>query len=397
MNQEGKIRVLHITPEPPENYCGVRLVMRRHLVERNPFELMVATNGHYFAEPLPHEELRLPYPLHRLRRSRFGPRMAKWVMDYENMIWPFTSHRHLDALVDRFRPDVILALAHNCLSEVSRRLARRHGLPLAGLFLDWFPIMNGHFGHRWTCNALSKRYRRFYQECDLAFCTSDGMQEVLGPHPNSHIIYPMPGQHRVPEKSWPPSNGKFRLVYVGSVERFYGRMLCSLIEKMEPLPDMEIIIVGPNADWPADIKQRAKAMGIYLGFKPPEEAAAVLAGADALLVVMSFEKEYELFMRTSFTTKFLDYVAFGKPVILWGPEYCTPFRVARKHGGAMAVNQMEADAVVSACRQLAGDAKLREQLSQEATRLHQNLFNPDRLQNVFVSEIQKLASFPKTR
>ena len=48
----------------------------------------------------------------------------------------------------------------------------------------------------------------------------------------------------------------------------------------------------------------------------------MLASADALLSVMSFEKEHELFMRTSFTTKFLDYVAFGKPVILWGPEYC---------------------------------------------------------------------------
>ena len=48
---------------------------------------------------------------------------------------------------------------------------------------------------------------------------------------------------------------------------------------------------------------------------------------------MSFEKEHELFMRTSFTTKFLDYVAFGKPVILWGPEYCTPVRVARDTAG----------------------------------------------------------------
>ena len=72
-----------------------------------------------------------------------------------------------------------------------------------------------------------------------------------------------------------------------------------------------------------------------------------MAGADALLVVMSFEKEHELFMRTSFTTKFLDYVAFGKPVILWGPEYCTPVRVARKHGGAVAVIYDDADAMIS--------------------------------------------------
>jgi len=221
------------------------------------------------------------------------------------------------------------------------------------------------------------------------------MQEMLGPHPNSHVIYPMPGRHRGPEESSPQYNRKFRLVYVGSVENFYGRMLCSLIGKIEATSDLELIVVGPNADWPGELLERAKAKGIYLGFKPPEEAADVLVGADALLVVMSFEREHELFMRTSFTTKFLDYVAFGKPVILWGPDYCTPFRVARKHGGAVAVNENNAGAIVSACRQIAGNAAWREELSQQARRLHQTLFNPDRLQKIFVGEIEKLVADSK--
>jgi hypothetical protein len=200
----------------------------------------------------------------------------------------------------------------------------------------------------------------------------------------------MPGRHRVPEKSWPRSSRKFRLVYVGSVENFYGRMLCLLIEKIEPTRDFEIIVVGPNADWPKEFLERARANGMYLGFKPPDEAAKVVASADALLSVMSFEKEHELFMRTSFTTKFLDYVAFGKPVILWGPEYCTPVRVTRRHGGAAVVSTPDASAVVSLCRQIAGDTALNAKLSKEALQLHQALFNPDRLQGIFVGEIEKL-------
>jgi glycosyl transferase family 1 len=200
----------------------------------------------------------------------------------------------------------------------------------------------------------------------------------------------MPGKYRVPvENSWPRSNGKFRLVYVGAVENFYGRMLCSLIEKIETTNDLEILVVGPN-DWPAESLERAKAKGIYLGFKPAEEAAKVVAGADALLVVMSFEKEHELCMRTSFRTKFLDYVGFGKPVILWGPEYCTTVRVARKHGGAAVVSSSDANAVVSLCRQIAADSAIREKLSNEALQLHQTLFNPDRLQGIFVQKITEL-------
>src|SRR6266540_4486171 len=388
--RDARVRVLLVSIVPPRNDCGVRIVMYRHFVERSPFELHVASNADFAEGLLIHTQLRLPYLVHRLRKSRFGRRFAAWIADYENLIWPLTANDALEEAVQRFQPQIVLTLAECGLCHIARKTAERHRLPLAGLFLDWFPVMKGHYGHKSTQRILSRRYRELYAACDLAFCTSDGMQEVLGPHPNSHVIYPMPGRHVVPPKAWPPRSGKFRVVYVGSVENFYGRMLCSLIEQIEATSDLEIIVIGPTADWPKQLRDRALAKGTYLGFKPPEEAARVLASADALLSVMSFEKEHELFMRTSFTTKFLDYVSFGKPVILWGPEYCTPVRVARKHGGAAVVNENDPDAIISACRQIAGDPAWRQQLSQQARQLHHTLFSHERLQGIFVDEIEKV-------
>jgi glycosyltransferase involved in cell wall biosynthesis len=392
----AKPRVLLVSIVPPKNDFGVRVVMHRHLVEQSPFELHVASNADFAEGLLIDTQLRLPYFVQRLKKSRFGTRLAAWITDYENLIWPLTAKRALEQAVQRFKPDIILTLAESGLCHIARKTAQRHSLPLAGLFLDWFPMTEGHYGHKSTRGILSRRYRELYAACDLAFCTGDGMQEMLGPHPNSHVIYPMPGKHRVPtENSRLLSNRKFRLVYVGgAVDSFYGRMLCSLIEKFEATTDLEIIVVGPNADWPKQLLERAWATGAYLGFKPPEEAAEVLASADALLVVMSFDKEDELFMRTSFRTKFLDYVAFGKPVILWGPEYCTPVHVARKHGGAVVVSTSDADAIVSVCRQIAADSELRKKLSSEALQLHQTLFNPDRLQEIFVQKITELVNGP---
>jgi glycosyltransferase involved in cell wall biosynthesis len=388
----AKARVLLVSIVPPRNDCGVRIVMHRQLVERSPFELHVASNADLGDDLLVHTQLRLPYLIHRLKKSRFGPRLAARITDYENLIWSLTANEALDKAVLDFKPDIVLTLAECGLCHIAQTTARRHRLPLAGLFLDWFPVMKGHYGYKSTQGVLSRRFRKLYAACDLAFCTSDGMLEMLGPHPNSHVIYPMPGRHRVPEESRLPPTGKFRLVYVGSVQHFYGRMLCSLTEKIEATKDLEIIVVGPNADWPPTILQRAKANGIYLGFKSPEEAAGVMASADALLVVMSFEREHELFMRTSFTTKFLDYVAFGKPVILWGPDYCTPVRVARKHGGAVVVNDDDPEVVVSACRRIAEHDAWRKKLSREAARLHETLFNPERLQAVFVGELEKFVA-----
>ena len=134
----------------------------------------------------------------------------------------------------------------------------------------------------------------------------------------------------------------------------------------------------------------AKEKGICLGFMPPEKAAEVLAGADALLVAMSFEREHELFMRTSFTTKFLDYSAFAKPVILWGPDYCTPSRLAKREDAAMIVDRESPVGVIVAAKKLMNEPAQVERLSAASRRLNQTVFNPDRLQGIFVGEIEKL-------
>lgn len=375
---------------PPRNDCGVRIVMHRHLVERDPFDLHVASTADFADDLLIHTRLKLPYPVQRIKKTRFGPPLTKWITDYENFLWPLGGCRALDEAVERFRPQVILTLAETGLCHIAQKTAQRYGIPLAGLFLDWFPIMEPHYGHKPARKILSRRYRELYAACDLAFCTSDGMKEVLGPHPNSHVIYPMPGQHRIHNTANTPKSGKFRLVYVGSVRNFYGRMLSALIERLETESDIEIVVAGGNADWPAHILEKASRKGIYLGYVPPEKSAEVIAGADALLVVMSFEKEHEHFMRTSFTTKFLDYATFQKPIVLWAPEYCTPMRVVNRDGGALAVNSPSPDAVVDAVREIASNTERREELRAGAAQLNATTFNPDRLQNVFVSQITNL-------
>ena len=54
--------------------------------------------------------------------------------------------------------------------------------------------------------------------------------------------------------------------------------------------------------------------------------------------------------------------------------------------------QSDADAVVALSRQIAADSALSRKLSDEAMQLHQTLFNPDRLQDVFVQKITELVN-----
>ena len=389
MSDSRKLRVLLMTLEPPELHTGVRIILHRHLVQDPPFDLKVIANRGPATETAT-VDLLVEFPpwLDRLRRTRLN----RWVKDFENLVWPYLPNRAVWKMAKEFNPDVVLTIADHNLSYLAERVARRLKVPLAVMFLDWFPVMKGRFGHTWTQGLMSRRYRTLYRRCDLAFCTSDGMQEMLGPHDNSHVIYPIGGKHKIPERKRDSHDGKFRLVYVGSVENFYGRMHCALIEGLKGRGDLEIRIGGPQADWPRDALEEATRRGIYLGFVPSERASQELADADALLVVMSFEKEHELFMKTSFTTKFLDYAAFGKPIILWGPDYCTPSKLARREDAALVVNDPDPRKVVAALEAIRESPELAEKYAAASRRLHNTVFDPDRLQSVFTERIHKLAA-----
>ena len=86
-----------------------------------------------------HTQLRLPYLVHRLKKSRFGPRLATWIADYENFIWPLTANGALEQAVQRFKPDVILTLAESGL--VISLGKRRNGMVYRwqGFFSTGFP------------------------------------------------------------------------------------------------------------------------------------------------------------------------------------------------------------------------------------------------------------------
>ena len=397
MNKSCKLRVLLASIVPPHNDGGGRILMYRHLVERTPFELHVASNADFADNLLIHTHLKLPWPVEKLRKSRLGPRFKRRIFDFQNFVWPHFGHKSLRASVESFKPDLIFTVADTSVCEIARKTADEFNLPLVGFFMDWVPLMDGHFGLKTTQKILSNRFKRFYSRCDLAFCISEGMHLELGPHSNAKILYPIAIQKKAPKKIKHDKSPQFRLVYVGSALGFYGRMLQRLAVDIEKSQNVQLLIIGPNSDWPIDLKIRMEFKGILLGTKKPEESEKFLQDADALLVVMSFEKAYELFMKTSFNTKICDYAAFGKPLIFWGPNYCAPSILLKNENAAMLVTKDAPKGVIEAAEKLASDPGELDRLAGASSRLNQTTFNPDRLQGIFVSEIQNVVETFKNK
>jgi glycosyltransferase involved in cell wall biosynthesis len=390
LSTKNFMRVLLASIVPPRNDSGARVLMHRHLVERRTFELHVASNADFEENLLIHTKIRMPRIVEKIRKSRLGPKWRARLVDFQNLLWPFLNCRSLENAIDQFRPDVILTLAEPSLSWIALRCAKRRGIPFAAFFMDWFPIMDGHFGLAATKRLLDRRFRQLYEQSDLVFCICGGMQRELGPHRNSHVLYPIAGKHSAAALAPRVKSGKFRLVYVGIALGFYGRMLQGLVDPILQSGDLELRIVGPFSDWDDGIRERACSAGVCLGYKPPEEAAAELREADALLVVMSFEREHELFMRTSFNTKFADYTVFEKPIIFWAPEYAAPMEVARQPNATVVVDRPDPGLVVEAARRLARSSEERQRLVEGARALRRGVLNPDWIQEKFVGEMERL-------
>jgi hypothetical protein len=236
-----------------------------------------------------------------------------------------------------------------------------------------------------------------YRQSQVVFCTSEGMQQFLGPHGSSHILYPIgakvaprqTGGSEVASAESSPNKPR-RLVYAGTTFGSYGAQLRALLRHLKSSREWKLEIFGPKPDWLAEELAEAERLGVYHGFLPFETLAGHLRSADALLVIMSFDPELEIMMRTSFTTKMLDYSNFAKPIIIWGPPFCSPIRLARKEQAALPVEVNDPEQVIRALRLLGEHRQMSLQLGEAAARLSQTVFRHEAIHQVLVSAINQL-------
>lgn len=95
-------------------------------------------------------------------------------------------------------------------------------------------------------------------------------------------------------------------------------------------------------------------------------------------------------METSFPSKLVEYAQLGKPIVIWGPEYCSAVRWARTKDSALCVTDRSAASLVKALETVATPEWAR--LADKAREAAANEFNPDRIQTVFVNALRNASS-----
>ena len=385
-----RIRVFFLTYYPPVPTMGGAMAFYRHFFDRDDFEVFVATTDH---NVLKHQ---LPCEVLVFDKSRFWQRVTKTrfyriTHSLQHLLEGECIPAEVRAAAVRFRPDVIFTIAGSWghCTRMAEKLAGQLGVPLAASFNDWFDFsIILHPAFRWL---LEQRFRAVYRNCSVAFCTSDGMRQALGPHPNARILFPTGGQRGAASGGTPGEVEAETVVFAGNLGNWYGPMLERLVRASgRTQPGLKFRIYGDLAQWSDEFGRFATEENIFRGHLPFARLAEELRKADVLLLMMGFGKDCEMVERTSFKTKFLDYLSIGRPVFVWGPTYCSAVGYAREFDSAEVCTDEDPLMAADALRRLTGNAERKRQLVENAGKMYADRFHPDKIHEVFVNGMREI-------
>lgn len=379
-----KPRVLLVTANPPMNEMGGCLLLFRQFVERNDYEYaVVTTRPDYEGNGERWMRIEAPRWLERLTHTR----LANWGHDYQHLF----RGKRVPAAVERFardfKPDLVMTGMHNWVGDLGISIGKRLQIPVAGYFMDWASY--AALGHPWMIRYLSEIYRKRYRKCDLALGICPEMLEALGPHPNAAVFYPS----RKGEKGrpWVPEKGKdFTVFFGGNLGQWYGKALSALSDQLAEEPGIRLRVAGRNASWDRASGERMEARGELMGYLDKTGLEGALESADVLLVIMGFDEESRQIESTSFKSKLVDYLQMRRPVVVWGPEYCTAVRHARREGFGEVVMTPDAGAVVKTLKKLSQEPERCQQLVEAGERFFDTYLDAGKVMGDTLGAVRKL-------
>jgi glycosyltransferase involved in cell wall biosynthesis len=369
-------RIIVISSVRPEPTSAGQIILHRHLVNQPGIEW-----ESYGSEP---SRLTASSTFRRAMGHLAQTRLQRLARDF----WAWRDGRWLDHLLPKAVPageqSVVLTVAQGDAFGAAWRFAQKHRLPLVTIFHDWWPDMG--LIHPSFHELLEKRFRELYRQSRLALCVSEGMRAVLGPHPNAQLLYPIPAKASPIVPARTPHDG-FRVMYHGNLQD-YGPMVANALNELKGHRQVRLEVRGGNPRWPEHFRQEMQREGLWHDYAPRAVLNEWMGAANAFLVPMVFEPAMRRRMETSFPSKMLEMAQFVKPLVIWGPEYCSAVQWGRQGNRALCVTDPNPAALRQALEKLAASTDEQQRLAASARQAALTDFNPDKIQTQFMDALQ---------
>jgi glycosyltransferase involved in cell wall biosynthesis len=135
---------------------------------------------------------------------------------------------------------------------------------------------------------------------------------------------------------------------------------------------------------------------VFRGWVPQSELGRVLASADILFLPYSFTVASRDAVKTAFPSKAADYLAAGKPILVFGPRDSSLVRYASEQGFAEIVDEWSPVALAQGIQKIAFSPAYRQRLATRALAVFAANHDMERQQRNFYLMLDKLIrEFPR--
>ena len=390
----NRIKIILISSTLPRDTSAGEVVLYRHLTQFPGLSLSIASDQEFKLQSTELIKLKNNNILNRLVRTRYH----KWFHDIIQCLRPFFNYRQLRKYLTNNKIDLILTVAEGIHWIAAQKISKEFNIPLVTIFHDWWPDMA--LTHTWTKKILDKKITSLYSQSQLVFCVSEELKKNLGEHSNVKILYPIPAKNLDKQNiSQTETEGKssFKLIYAGRLSLFYSLPLQELsrtflFQYADQDSKLKLKLFGSLPNWSTLLLDQLKDKNIYGGFISRELLTTELQNADALLVIIPFNTKSRRWAETSFPSKLIEYCKFGKPIIIWGPNYSNAVKWAVQHQSALIVTSPSVHDLLTAMNKLSIQKEEQIRLGNRALALATGMFNAESIQQIFVDSIYDIVN-----
>jgi hypothetical protein len=97
-------------------------------------------------------------------------------------------------------------------------------------------------------------------------------------------------------------------------------------------------------------------------------------------------------METSFPSKLIEVAQFGKPLIVWGPEYCSAVQWGQQNENAFCVKSPGVSELKNQLEFLCAIPNQKQKYAEKSIAAAESEFNPSSIQVIFLNMILRVSS-----
>lgn len=332
----------------------------------------------WFSTPNRHFFPTLP----RGRRFKVVQGFNKLIVTLNDKVEKEIAVKQIIRCVQQLGIDVLL-LCPQGMIDVSAELVEQTGLPT----IVWF--MDNYYEDQSAISCV----RKIWEKSQWRFVISEAMQKYFSEFYGGScevLNNSVPFSENFPV---PPTrtSSRLRLVYAGAMHSYYLDSMSMVLNELRGLHNELELDIYSHENFSSKFKSAIDFPYRQLPPIPANELRERLKEYDVLLMLSSFRPEHEAIAKTSLASKVADYLAAGRCILVYGPEYSENVRYAQRYGFAEAVTSRVPGDLRNAILSLAHHPERLKELGERAyyfgRERHNKMINSARLWQAFFQAV----------